>query len=283
LTGLYLSVKEMVALILLPMFIFGCAALGSLLVRSAAGRFRESDGENRRAIADDAKCLAITWATVPYFIVVYSFIGKSILSRVMVPVAPFFILGTFLSAELALKKWKNRYAEIILFSATLLIAAGGLYLERRSLGMITEPTIYRQVGDVLYGKVSDKNQLLITPSMISRRGDGFTFYLSGNYHYIPMAEVAHRWNMDEYSINERRLKKNYHFIPFDWKRSMFSTKLEELNIRYVLLSKGHFKISGPNYDPKEEYDRLMMCLNENQAIMIYDSDKASIYEIPLDP
>ena len=86
--------------------------------------------------------------------------------------------------------------------------------------------------------------------------------------------------MDERSINKERLEKNYYYLPYEWEKHLFSSKLKELNIRYVLVIKGAFNISGPNYDPKKEYEKLMSCLTKNQAILIYSSNKAAMYEIP---
>jgi hypothetical protein len=279
-SAIFLLLGELDTLILRPTFIFGCVALGLLLVRSVIYKVRRSNGENEHALGNDAKYLALTWAMVPCFIVAYSFAGKSILDRLMIPLVPFFILGAIFSAELALRKWKGRYADIILFSMILLVAGGNLYIERRSLSKMIEPTLYRQVGDVLGGKVNDKHRLLITPSIVSRRGDGFTFYLSGNYYYIPMGEVAQRWNVDEHQINKERLEKQYHFIPRNWDDNLFSSKIKELNIRYILVCKGQFKITSSGYDPMEEYDKLQKCLNESRASLIYTSNKASIYEVP---
>jgi hypothetical protein len=95
-----------------------------------------------------------------------------------------------------------------------------------------------------------------------------------------MGEVAQRWNMDESQINKRRLEKHYYFIPHNWERNLFSSKIKELNIRYVLVYKSLLNITVPGYSSREETNRLMKCLDENRAVLIYASNTALIYEFP---
>jgi 4-amino-4-deoxy-L-arabinose transferase-like glycosyltransferase len=279
-------------------YAFICVALALQLVSMADTLIQRVVEKKKQILSKEAPFIAFIWVQGLWLLVSVSlFSSKAVASRifaligsrVILPVVPFLIIAAIFSIQNLWKSKKARSTRIILCICVFLVIGNFAFaVGNRFHARLTTPSKYHQIAEILGGRLSDQQRLLITPSCNYRRIDPFSLYLADNYQYVPWENPKDyptcNSRHDRGQIDGRWIEENYEYISADWDPARFLSGLKERKIRYVLVDHpAPFRSQTHRlFSPWEEHDYLVETLESIGANLIFESPATRIYFLPSD-
>ncbi len=258
---LWYTLVNLDGLISMPILVFICGILAIVIIPNLfIAVLRKKNILLQKLAWHHLKYLSLIWGIVFYFLLINFLVAKGWGYMLAIPLLPFVIIGTTYLVNIYAEAGRSRYLDIMIFCVSLGIAFYNLAANPELIKKT--PTVYRQLANVLCGKVNSNNRLLTMPSQLYFYKIESVYFDGDNIY-----RVKAPW--------KPRLKE---LLQYKIKYIMVA---KELNRNSKEINRVYPRTPEDFAELEREYRLIDSGLNEVGAKKLYESNKLSVYEVPV--